>query len=287
MQMQTITNNISTINFTSRDKKMKKYSEFVRMNDSQLRYLSYVAAHGPEKQEKTKKSFSAMIYSLPLVAALSSGVLEKTPSVEKGASNLVNRVVAMKQSALSLGMVLLGVGLYYKVKDAISSDGHGLKKFQENHPLISISTDLAIFFGTMFAINKNKDKISKQINKAFPQVVKKVNEYENAAKAWLEKTKFNNETLPKITKTVEEFAAKYPKLSSVGKFGVANAVILTVGYGIYRVIHKTNKTNKEIDHKFYELKAKQADAAKYLLNKIVAKKHHHPRPNPNECCSND
>lgn len=282
MQIQSIDN--SNVKFKSRNK-LDQVSAFVNMDDAQL--LQHAKAEGYDKQKdkKNKKGFTKMLYALPLVDTLASGVvvvrktnLDKKTLKYCRKAPLSLRTALMAKTAVIWGVGITAVSLYNLGKKAITANSEKAKKFEQNNPMKSFMIDIgvlmtAFMFGTEPLLKAVNKKIAKLREKSFNKNPEKFVENEIKANKkvlnavdWLDNTKLNKVFIPKAGKFVKTMTHKAPFLAKTARFAAVNSIWVLLGLGLAKAVDRSKHEHNRVEKNYVNLKMKQLEAAKYLSN---------------------
>lgn len=264
--------------FTSNQADLKRASAFVNLNDRQLRDLAYVTSYDKKEQKKQDQSVKRYFKAIPIVDTLAVGVLAKKLK-EKNASfrfgretvqlpigykvvnpTLGERASVMGKQAAGWGAIIIGIGIYNKIKKAVVSKSPALQEFEQNNPGMGFVADIGILIGGYFAGSKALKAI---MNRA-PKLVEKMNTLKADAITKLDKTKFSKKTLPIIEKRVAAFAKNNPKLAMASGLALANSMFVLLGLGMLKSLHNAKKNQDKVEATFGELKEAQLQTAKRL-----------------------
>lgn len=270
MQVIPIQNTNSNVGFKSNED-FKKASDFINMNDNQLRRLAFKINYNKKEQnEKNKKILYTTFWAIPIFDIISSGVLNKNAVIsesENAVSLLVEKNAQLStkaHGALSQagkwGMVLGVFGLYKLIKDAVAPQTKNTKNNDPKNPVSSVLIDIGIILGgvTLASIGFN------QIMEKFPEKFDKIqNKYINVLNK-LDETKLNTKTLPAIRK----FAEKFPTATAASKFLLSKSIWIILGIGIFKLFDNAIKQHNKVDRTYQKLKISQAETARHLANSL-------------------
>lgn len=274
MQTQSILNIRPNVNFQSKDK-LERASKFVNMNDSQLQLLAYNASVDKDKETKDKKNIFKTFCAIPIVDTLASGILVNKSNFlpENGIkacrnASLSLRTFATARTAANWVFGLGLVSLYSAAKNKVLENNPNLNKYEKQHPIESFFTDIGIIMGTFalgyVGIGKLVEKSIEKNPKAADKFDKKiVNIFEK-----LDKTHFNQRTLPRIAKDVEKLEKNAPFVTKLGRFALANSVWILLGAALYKMAKHADEERNKVEQNYQTLKAAQLQTAKHLVNTL-------------------
>lgn len=270
MQVIPIQNTNLNMGFKSSED-LEKASDFINMNDNQLRRLAFKINYNKKEQdEKNKKILYTTFWAIPIFDIISSGVLNKNAVISESKDAVA--VLLDKASPLSIkahgaltqagkwGMVLGVFGLYKLIKDAVAPQTKNTKNNNPKNPISSVLIDIGILLGGITLASFGGKKIMEQFHEKFDKIQ---NKYINVLNK-LDETKLNTKALPGIRK----FAEKFPTATAAGKFMLANSIWIILGVGIFKLFDNVIKQHNKVDRTYQKLKTSQAETAKHLANSL-------------------
>lgn len=300
MQIKVVDNQNSKVNFKSQND-AQIASAFVNMNDDQLKDIAYITAVNEKDNKKSKKTIMATFYAMPIVGTIASGILPATLTKKYGLVRLQNaslgqRAVSAGRTASSWALILSMVGAYNVVKRAAVDDSKSLKKFDQNHPVLSFLTDIGLILGGLVLAGKGIQKLADKKPALFIKLKRKIIQ----GKQSLDKTKLNKDILPILSEGASRLSEKAPIISKIGRVAIANSVLIVFAVGLYKTIKHSIQENRKIEKNYIDLKNAQLKTAKHLTNSLAVErdilvqeqkdlkkelrhekhkhKHHHPEP---------
>lgn len=266
----------SNPNFSSQDG-CKRAAAFVNLDNRQLQDLAYVMSYDKKEQKKQQNSVKHIFYAIPVVDTLAGGILTNgylKPLVKQNALELKEgirlsgKTLSMASTALHWSKIIVGIGVYNKIKKAIVSRSPALQNFEQNNPGTGFLADIGMIFGGYVLIQKGLNKVLEKVKTAHPKearmadtrLMKKL----KGIIDWLDKTKINKNVLPKLTEGVTTLGQKAPWLIKASKTVLAHSVYIMAGLGILKMISNSHHNQRKVEAKFYELKEAQAKTAKHL-----------------------
>lgn len=278
MQTQAISNLKSNIKFQSRED-AKNAEVFVNMSDAQLQELAY-ASVDKRKEKKFHNSLTALFVAMPIVDSIASGVLaeEKVGEVHlispfgifgkidlHDPARLSERLGATGKTALGWGFVLAVIGIYSAIKHQFVKDSHGAKRFGQEHPVLSFAGDLAIILGASILGAMGLGKLSDKLKEKYPKSAEEFSAKVTKTAENIDKSKFNEKTLPKMEKWFTELGLNHPFVAKSGKFLLANSVWIILGAAIVKMIGHNNKKCNELERNYQDLRTAQIATARHLM----------------------
>lgn len=274
MQVQSINSSFNRVKFGL--KNSEKETFVLRdMDDKQIKYLA--AWKTAEEQPKRKNPLKSLLITLPLVDTVSKFIMKNggTQSIivndfSSKVSTIVHEIIpgslsqkmsAAGHTAMKWGGVLLVLGAYNSIKNAIVSRSEKLQNIESKHPVLSMFADIGLFLGSLSLAEKGANKVAEKILKKTPKLVETMGEKVFSAKKWLDKTYVNTKVLPKISKLVEKVGKKAPLLAIAGLMAVATAPYIVILNGLLKASNQNRKLNKDFWEKYNknyrDLKAEQ------------------------------
>lgn len=273
MQIQSIGN--QNTGFKSKNK-MDEASAFVNMDDSELRRLAYVRSNNNEENQKQNNSITRTICAIPVVDTIANGILAEKFVINANSGEILEackpslstKVHTAGNTAIGWAAALGFVGLYNAVKDSVVSKSPSLQRFNNDHPVGAFITDVGLILGGFILGGFGLTKLHNNIKEKHPEKV--VESEEHLKQLWgkIDNTKFNKETLPKITARLAEFEKEAPGLFKAGKFALANSMWILAGVAVLQTIKHSNKRQEKIDKNYQTLKMAQLETAKHLVNTL-------------------
>lgn len=271
MQVKAIDNSNQNIRFKA-NADVQMATAFVNMNDKQLKDLAYLSTVNDKDNKRGKKSALAMFYAIPVVDIIANGILPTKRTnfgidLIKNAS-LGQRATSAGRTAGGWAMILAVIGVYNGIKKAVVNDSKSVKKFDQNHPVLSFMTDIALIFGGLSLVNKGIRKLGG--NKEIPFI--KLKRILAKGKQNLDNTKLSKEILPVFSEGASKLAEKAPRTAKFAKGAIALSPIIVFFAGIFKMAHQSSKENKKMHNNYYKLKDAQFKTAKNLANTLAVQK---------------
>lgn len=281
MQIQTVNNTQSGVNFQSKNNKIESASAFVNMDDAQVKELAYVMSY--EQQHHKKKhhnnALNSLFYAIPIVDTLAAGVLTvKTSHIAPSqAAELRNapmsaRLFSAGRTAGGWAVALGVIGIYNVIKKAFVSNSKSAHHFQKDNPVASFIVDMGIIFAGFIGAAKGINKLAQRFPKATSELkAKAINVLEKS-----DKTNFNKKVLPELAKSVDNLAKRMPAAAKASRYTLANSVWILFGLGLLKMGHDQNKERhhfeKNVHKNFKEIKKAQLEVSKHLNKVLEAEK---------------
>lgn len=269
MQTQSIGNTYSDVRFKAKnDSRSSDMVAFVDLNDRQLRNLAYSMNRNNESSaKKSKNHYASTFLAMPIVDTLASGILvEKFSSVSKEHAELLRkaplstRTFCTAKTAANWGVGLGIIGLYNVAKKAITSQSTSANNFNQEHPIASFLTDMAVITAGFFVALKGMGKTASKYFAKNPNKAAKLEDNMTQMATKLDNSNFNKKVLPKIVEKAAKFAEKAPFLAKAGRFALANSVWIILGASLLHTDGPSRKEQAKAEETFQKLKLVQAKA---------------------------
>ncbi|MFA7658223.1 MAG: hypothetical protein WCY19_02195 [Candidatus Gastranaerophilaceae bacterium] len=276
MPVQSVENAKLNVNFKS-GINIERASTFVNMDDSQLKYLSYVNSFDAKAEKKRNKSFSKWFFAIPIVDSIAMGLLvnrgKRSSLGQKAIAELRNaslstRFKAAGKTAMTWGLVLSLVSLYNIAKNAVASKSEKVRNFDKNNPLTSFAVDVGLIFGGLTFAERKFAKLSPKTYLKHPKPFVKLNDFIEKTKTFLNESAVNTKFVPKASKFVSEIDKTAPSVNRFGRFALRNSMWILLGAGILKMASNAGHERRKVEKNYHELKAAQFEVAKHLVNAL-------------------
>ena len=261
IQVKGVCMQISAINPSFKGRR-DNVDAIVALDDSAIRQVAYLKTASEINPKKSKKVTNALFYSAPIAAGLAAAVLSKG-----GKTKIFSRVVSglgaraargLKTAAMwaaALGAIdLLGYG-----KKKLAENSPQVRKFDREHPLLSIGTMLAAGIGTIMLLNKGAGYLSKVKT---PEFLKR---WTGNANKFLQ----NNKTVLNMKSKLLKFAQKTPAaLKDIGATALDWAPTALLFGGLFHSINSSSRQNRQYMNNYTALKAQQEAIAKARIREL-------------------
>ena len=228
----------------------------IGMDDDSIRQIAYLRTTQRINQRKNNKVTNALFYSAPLAAGLGIALLSKNGATKlfgNELSGIAGRMAKGIKTAAYWTAGLAAIDLFGKARNKVAEKSPELKKFDQQHPLLSIGTMLAIGFGILTLVNKGAGKLT---TLKTPEFLKKGTE--KLAKN-INNSKFVISAKDKLIK----LAGKTPSaLKEIGATALNWAPTALLFGGLFHSISSANAVGKEFNKYYTTLKEAQLELAK-------------------------
>lgn len=234
----------------------------IGMDDDSIRQIAYLRTTQRINQRKNNKVNNALFYSAPLAAGLGMALLSKNGATKlfgNELSGIAGRMAKGIKTAAYWTAGLAAIDLFGKARNKVAEKSPELKKFDQQHPLLSIGTMLAIGFGILTLVNKGAGKLT---TLKAPEFLKKGTE--KLAKN-INNSKFVISAKDKLIK----LAGKTPSaLKEIGETALNWAPTALLFGGLFHSISSANAVSKEFNKNYTNLKEAQLELAKSEVAKL-------------------
>lgn len=228
----------------------------IGMDDDSIRQIAYLRTTQRINQRKNNKVNNALFYSAPLAAGLGMALLSKNGATKlfgNELSGIAGRMAKGIKTAAYWTAGLAAIDLFGKARNKVAEKSPELKKFDQQHPLLSIGTMLAVGFGILTLVNKGAGKLT---TLKTPEFLKKGTE--KLAKN-INNSKFVISAKDKLIK----LAGKTPSaLKEIGATALNWAPTALLFGGLFHSISSANAVGKEFNKYYTTLKEAQLELAK-------------------------
>lgn len=260
MQVQPISNVASNVKFGSiySQEYRDTLTDLVNMDDSELATIAQLQAARHNNRKSHEKTMNTVLYSLPIVAGLSSGILHK--------GSLGSKTAVALGSGASWGFALALLGVYDFAKKAIFSKSEKLQNFEQNNPALSLLADLGLFWGVLTIGNKAVAKGWPKLLEKAPNLATKALGLAGNVVSKLDNSSLNKKVLTRLAATAANFSKKAPWLSAAGSAVLGCSTIIVLLAGLMRGVSSAAQENNRVHNNYKRLKANQFEIAKALAN---------------------
>lgn len=232
-----------------------RVDELISLDDSSIKRIAYMKTMSRANEKKHNRITNSLIMAAPVAAGLGAAVFTrgKTKIFSKEVSGIAAKAAnGLKMSGI-WGASLSAVGLVGLVKGELSKASPEVRKFDNEHPFLSLGTLFAAGLGALALVNKGVVKLA---SVKAPKLMQKGTE---KAANFLN----NNNLLNGLKNQVKKLASKTPDaLKNIGASALAwTPHILLLG-GIFHSMSHGSAVNREFSKNYSELKEKQLNLAK-------------------------
>ena len=274
MQVQSISNTRSDVNFKSASA-TDKATAFVNMDESQVRLIAYSSGHDKNKEKKNKNSLMKTFYAIPVVDTIATAVLVNKRTnltneaiAELRKTKLSTRLRAAAGTAAFWAVSLSAIEIYGLIKKGVASKSPKAKKFDRENPATSVVTDMAaITAGGILGI-MGLSKLARKSLEKNPEKTVEAEKTIRKMKLLINRSHFNQVTLPKLAQRMAEFAETSPRLAKAGRFALVNSVLILFGLGFLNMVGQAKSEKNRVEGNYLKLKQTQLNVAKHLIGNL-------------------
>ena len=232
-----------------------RVDELINMDDQSIRRIAYLKTARKADDKKHKKITNTLIAAAPVAAGLGAAVFSKgkTKIFSKEVSGLAAKAAnGLKVGAL-WGAALGAVGLVVLAKGELSKNSENVRKFDREHPILSIITLLAAGIGAIALTGKAAGRLAaveapKFLQKATEKTAKFINK---------------NAVITSLKQGVNKLSRKTPAaLKEAGAIALDWAPQFLLLGGLVHSLSHDSAVNRDFNKNYFELKEKQLNLAK-------------------------
>lgn len=264
----------SNLGFQSRKNKttpMDKAIDFVNLDDSQLKQIAYKTSYDKKEHKKQNGNITKMLLAIPVVDTIAKGILTKRVYVSEGGEllgiaggSLGDKAFVSSKIAGKWAGGLAAVGAYNLAKHVIVSDSDTVKKFEQNHPVLSFMGDIGVILTGLTLGSIGLDKL----NEKYPKPLETFAEKRSAVRKFLDNTKINKEIMPKISDFVAKVDSHAPISMTAGRVALYYSWAFILGATIFKAAQYSVHNQKKVENNYYGLKDQQKNVAKSMVNAL-------------------
>lgn len=232
-----------------------RVDELISLDDSSIKRIAYMKTMSRANEKKHNRITNSLIMAAPVAAGLGAAVFTKgkTKIFSKEVSGLAAKAANGLKIGGFVGASLAAVGLVGLAKGELSKASPEVRKFDYEHPFLSLGTLFATGFGALVLVNKGATKLaSVKAPKLMQKGTEKVADFLN-----------NISLLNGLKNNVNKLSSKTPDvLKNIGASALAWAPSMLLLGGIFHSISHGAAVNREFSKNYSELKEKQLNLAK-------------------------
>ena len=234
----------------------------VNLRESDIRTLAAVQTEADINRKKDRKITKALFYTAPVAAGLTAAVLEggKADKIfSKSVTGLAARASRGLKTAAIWTAGLAALDLMGFAKNKLAQKSPEVRKFDREHPLLSLGTMLAAGVGVLALVNKGAGKLGKIEAPKFMQ-----NGTEQVAQ-FLEKNKFVN----KMKNNILSVFNKTPdSLKEIGATALNWSPTMLLLGGLFHSSASARKEDIAFAKNYNAIKEAQMEAAKERIAEL-------------------
>lgn len=234
----------------------------IAMDDNSIRQMAYLKTSAKIDHDKNRKITNALFYNAPLAAGLGTALLTKngnTKLFSKELTGTAGRMAKGLKVAAYWTAGLMAIDLLGAAKNKLAQKSPEVRKFDKEHPLLSLGTMLAAGIGAIALVGKGagmlaKAKVPKFMQKGTERAANFLNESKIMVKA---KNGYKN------------LLAKTPSaLKEIGKTALEWAPTALLFGGMFHSIASANSESREFAKNYTELKEKQMNVSRARVREL-------------------
>ncbi len=238
-----------------------RIDELINLDDQSVRRIAYLETAQKSNNNKHRKITNALIMAAPVAAGIGAAVFTKgkTKIFSTEVSGLAARLANGLKSGALWGATLGAVGLVGVAKSKLSESSAEVRKFDREHPILSLMALLAAGFGAIALTGKAAGKIA---TLKTPKFLK------NATKDFASLLNTNKKVLA-VKGWVRKLVEKTP--SALKEFGSSvlawTPQIFLLG-GLLHSVNHASKVNSDFSKNYNDLKEKQLNLSKARMREL-------------------
>lgn len=232
-----------------------RVDELIGLDDASVQRIAYMKTLSRSDEKKHRRITNGLIAASPVAAGLSAAVFTKGST--KIFSKEVSGLAAKAANGLKVGGLwgagLAAVGLVGLAKSALANSSSEVRKFDREHPLLSLGTLLAAGFGAIALVNRGAARLAsvnapKFMQKATDKAAKFIN---------------GNKLIIGMKNGVKKLTSKTPEpLKNIGAVALDWSPQFLLLGGVLHSIAHGSAVNREFAKNYNDIKEKQLNLSK-------------------------
>ena len=232
-----------------------RIDNLIALDDSSVRRIAYLKTMSHADEKKHRRITNGLIMAAPIAAGIA------TAAFTKGKTKIFSKEVSGLAAKLANGLKMSGlwaaslgaVGLVGVAKNELAKASPEVRKFDAEHPLLSLGSLFAVGLGALALVNKGAAKLA---NVKAPKFMKKGTEQ---VANFLNK----NKKIANLKNGIKNIYAKAPEpIKNIGKSILSWAPHILLLGGVFHSIGHSAAVNNEFAKNYNELKEKQLTLSK-------------------------
>ena len=234
----------------------------VALDDNTIRQVAYLKTASEYNPKKDRRVTNALFYSAPIAAGIATAVLSRggkakflsTPVSGLGRRAAEGLAVAGGWAAALGAIDLLGFG-----KQKLAENSREVRRFDREHPIVSIGLMLAAAVGAVCLVNKGASKLlTKKAPKFLGNAIKSADKFLNT-----------NKTVQTAKGHLLKLAEKTPAtLKNIGATALDWAPTMLLFGGLFHSINSSSRQGRAFVKNYTEIKDKQAAITQARLREL-------------------
>lgn len=250
----------SNNNFTGR---RDNVDALINMNDNQLRKIAYAQTQANFNEKKQRRITNALFYSAPIAAGVATAVLNNAPTTvfSKNLTGLAARAARGLKTSIKWVGALAAIDLLGMGKNKLSQILPEVRKFDAEHPWISMATMLSAGIGAIILVGKGASKLGAlKGNKFLQKTTEKVANFINT-----------NKVITKLKNGLRTLSQKTPSaLKEIGATILSWTPTALMFGGLYHSINSNNAQIREFDKNYTNLRNQQQKLTRARMRELSA-----------------
>ena len=242
--------------------KRDRIDELISLDDNSVQKIAYLKTYSPQEEKKHRKITNGLFYAAPIAAGLGAALFTRGKSkiFSKEVSGLAARAANGLKTTALWGAALAAIDLLGAGKKKLAQNSSDVRRFDQEHPFLSLGTMLAAGFGVLALVGKGAGKLAAMEAPKFLQ------------KYTVKTAKFlnNNNVIGKMKSGFNKLANKTPSaLKEAGSVALDWAPQALLLGGLFHSISHSSAKNREFARNYNELKEKQLNLAKARQHELA------------------
>lgn len=242
--------------------KRDRIDELIGLNDNAVQRIAYEKTLSRSNEKKHNLITNGLIAASPVAAGLSTAVFSsgKTKIFSKEVSGLAARFANGLKVGGLWGAALAAVGLVGLAKAELAKASPEVRKFDAEHPFLSLGTMLAAGFGAIALVNKGAMKLA---TKTAPKFMQKAT---GKTAKFVNKNKF----IASMKNGIKKVVGKTPEpLKNVAGVALSwSPQILLLGGVLHSMSHGA-AVSREFAKNYNDIKEKQLNLSRARQRELV------------------
>ena len=234
----------------------------INMSDNDLQKIAYLQTAERFDNKKQRRVTNALFYTAPLAAGLSTALLSErsaTTLFSKEISGVAGRLAKGAKVAAVWTAALAAIDLLGAIKNKISENSSEVRKFDKEHPFLSLGTMLALGLGAITLVNKGAGKLG---SLKAPDVMKK---YTGKAAKAINSNGLVNKAKNGLLKLSEKTPAA---LQDIGATILELSPAAFLFGGLFHSIASNGAQNRDFINNYHTLRNRQQNLTKARIAEL-------------------
>lgn len=235
----------------------------IGMDDNQIRQMAYMKTSAKIDHKRNRKVTNALFYNAPLAAGVATTLLAQngnTKIFSKELTGTAGRMAKGLKVAAYWTAGLLAIDLLGGIKNKLAQKSPEVRRFDSEHPLLSLGTMIAAGIGALALVGKGAGALGKLNAPKFMQ------------KGTARVADFLNESriMVKAKNGYKNLLAKTPSaLKEIGATALEWAPTALLFGGLFHSIASANAESREFSKNYTEIREKQARISQARVRELT------------------